>query len=93
MPVAAEETALRLAHRAGHRATMVAASATTSRLRAIGGLSVCLLLDRLATRLGQKSFQLRDPGSGLGQFARLLVESALQVGGSLLGSLRAHLIL
>jgi hypothetical protein len=51
------------------------------------------LLGRLATRLGQKSFQLRDPGSGLGQLARLLVESALQVGGSLLGSLRAYLIL
>jgi len=44
-------------------------------------------------RLGQKSLQLRDAGSGLGQFARLLVESALQVGVSLLGSLRAYLIL
>jgi len=55
-------------------------------------LSVCLLLGRLATRFGQKSFQLRDPGSGLGQFARLLIESTLQVSGSLLGSLRAYLI-
>ncbi len=43
----------------------------------------------LATRLSQKPFQLRDPRARLGQLARLLVESALQVGGSLLGLLRA----